>query len=144
MTKRYKTLTATGSLALAAALAFGGPAWAKKPSGNAVSGDLSPDRTSVTVTVAAQCDSLTQGTEGSLSVYIFQPSGRLLNLGLGSDTVTCDNPVTVQSKDVVVNAVDGLAFKPGPATLLIRFTTTDQTTGDAVVSESGARIDLRP
>jgi hypothetical protein len=65
-------------------------------------------------------------------------------MGLANETVTCTNPATAQELVVTVNAVPGLAFKPGPATLLIRLTTTDQTTKEPIVSESGARIDLHP
>lgn len=129
------------SLALAAVVAMTGTAAAKNAAGG-VPGDLSPDRTSATVTVAAQCDPLTQGASGTLSVYIFQPSGRLLNFGIGSGTVTCNNTATPQ--EVTVNAVSGLRFKPGPATLLIRLTTVDPVTSEPIFSESGSRVDLHP
>ena len=127
------------SLALTAVIAMTGTASAKNVPGG-VPGELSADRTSATVTVAAQCDPLTQGASGALSVYIFQPSGRLLNFGIGTGTVTCDNTATPQ--EVTVNAVSGLAFKPGPATLLIRLTTVDPLTSQPTFSESGSRVDL--
>ena len=126
------------SLALAAAMATIGAASGANAAG--VPGDLAPDRLSATVSVAAQCDPVTQGASGTLSVYIFQPSGRLLNVGIGSGTVVCDNTATPQ--EITVNAVSGLSFKSGPATLLIRLTTVDQVTSQPVVSESGSRVDL--
>ena len=128
-------------LALAAVLAMTGTAMAKKPAPG-VPGDLSPDRTSATVTVTVQCDSAIE--TATLSVYIFQPSGRLLNIGIGNPPVTCTNPAIDQEIVVTVNAIQGLAFKPGPATLLTRLTTVNTTTLEQTVSESGFRVDLHP
>ncbi|HYY25033.1 MAG TPA: hypothetical protein VE689_06040 [Candidatus Udaeobacter sp.] len=143
--KAIKTMTILKrSLAMAAIVAMTGTASAKNAPSGGVPGDLSPDRTSATVTVTAQCDSATQGVSGALSVYIFQPSGRLLNVGIANETVTCTAPAIAQDIVVTVIAVPGLAFKPGPATLLIRLTTTDQLTTKPIVSESGSRIDLHP
>jgi hypothetical protein len=144
MTPRRKMSCLKRAFAVAALLAMTGTASAKNQSSGGVSGDLSPDRTSATVTVTAQCNSTTQGVSGALSVYIFQPSGRLLNIGIGNVTVNCTAPAISQDVVVTVNAVPGLSFKPGPATLLIRFTTTDQTTMEPIVSESGSRVDLHP
>ena len=133
------------ALAVAAVLAMASTASAKKPSDSGVSGDLSPDRTSATVTVSATCDSATQGTTGTLSVYIFQSAGRLINIGIGSGTITCNNPATSQEQEITVTAVDGLAFRPGPATLLIRLTTTNTIpNAPPTVSESGSTINLHP
>lgn len=132
-----------GLVALAALLAMTGSAMAKKPpSGGGVAADLSDDRTSATVTVSAQCDSMTQGASGTLSVHIFQSVGRLINIGIGSGTVMCTNPATPQSNSIVVTAIPGLAFQPGPATLIVRLTTVDPLTMLPTVSESGARVDL--
>ena len=129
------------ALVLAAVLALTGTASAKKATtGPGVSGDLSDDRTSATVSVSAQCDPVTQGTSGALSVYIFQSVGRLINIGIGSGTVTCNNTATPQL--ITVNAIPGLGFQPGPATLLIRLTTIDPLTLQPTVSESGSRVDL--
>jgi len=129
-------------LALAAVLALTGTGWAKKPpAGPSVSGDLNAERTVATVTVTMPaCNPLL--VTPSLSVYIFQPSGRLLNIGTANPAVTC----TPADQEVIVdvNAIPGLAFKPGPATLLIRFVTVDIATSVQTVSESGSRIDLRP
>jgi hypothetical protein len=129
------------AFAVAAVLALTGTAWAKSsPPG--VPGDLSADRTSATVSVSAQCDPLTQGASGTLSVYILQSVGRLINIGIGNGTVTCDNTATPQ--DVTVNAISGLTFQPGPATMLIRFTTIDPITLQPTVSETGSRVNLHP
>lgn len=141
--KATKKMTALKSaLALAAVLAMSGTAAAKKPSNSGLSGDLSSDRTSATITVTQQCDPVTQGASGALSVYIFQSVGRLINIGIGSGTVLCNNSTTAQ--DVVVNAIPGLTFQPGPATLLVRFTTVDPLTLQPTVSESGFTINLHP
>ena len=129
-------------LALAAVLVLTGTASAKKPpAGPSVSGDLNAERTIATVMVTVPSCDATLVTP-SLSVYIFQPSGRLLNIGTANPTVSCtalDQEVAVE-----VNAIPGLAFKPGPATLLIRFMTVDIATSVQTVSESGSRVDLRP
>lgn len=142
--KRIKKIsTLKGLIALAALLAMTGSASAKKPgTGGGIPADLSADRTSATVTVSAQCDPLIQGASGTLSVHIFQSVGRLINIGIGSGTVMCTNTETPQS--IVVNAIPGLAFQPGPATLIVRFTTVDPITLIPTVSESGSRVDLHP
>ena len=57
-------------------------------------------------------------------------------------SVPCDGATLTQ--DITVNAIPGLSFQPGPATMLIRFTTVDPVTLQPVVSETGSRIDLRP
>jgi hypothetical protein len=129
-------------IALAAILVMSGPALAKNGNGGGVPGDLSPDRTSVTLSVTVGCDSVTEGLTGALSVYILQPSGRLLSIGISNQTVTCTTPVSDQIIPVTVTAFSGLTFKPGPATLLIRFVTTDQTTLAPIVEETGSRVDL--
>jgi hypothetical protein len=130
------------AMALAAVLVMNGTALAKNGNGGGVSGDLSPDRTSVSLTVTVGCDSATEGLTGALSVYILQPSGRLLGIGIFNQTVNCTTPVSDQIIPVTVNALSGLTFKPGPATLLIRFATTNQTTLAPIVEETGSRIDL--
>ena len=131
-----------GAVALAAILAMNGAALAKKPANNGVPTDLSGDRTSATVTVSVQCDpATTMNATGKVSVHIFQSVGRLINIGIGSGDVVCNNLETPQ--DITVTAIPGLAFQPGPATLIIRFTTTDLL-GTDTVQESGSRINLRP
>lgn len=141
--KATKRITALKSaLALAAVLAMSGAATAKQASNGGLSGTLSSDRTSATVTVTQQCDSVTPGTSGALSVYIFQSVGRLINIGIGSGTVPCTN--SPFSQDVIVNAIPGLNFQPGPATLLVRVTTLDPLATQPTVSESGFTINLHP
>ena len=132
------------AMVLAAVLAMSGTAVAKKPAGvgAGVPADLSDDRISATVTVSAQCDPLTQGASGALSVYIFQSVGRLINIGIGSGTVMCTNTPSEQS--IVVNAIPGLAFQPGPATLIVKLTTVDPLTMLPTVSETGSRVNLHP
>ena len=130
------------TLVLTAVLSMSGTALAKKPAGAGpgVPADLSDDRTSATVTVSAQCDPLTQGPSGTLSVHIFQSVGRLINIGIGTGTVICNNTATPQS--IVVNAIPGLGFQPGPATLIVKLTTVDPITLLPTVSESGSRVNL--
>ena len=65
--------------------------------------------------------------------------GLLINIGIGSGTVICNNIATPQ--DVVVNAIPGLTFQPGPA-LLVRLTTIDPMTSLSTISESGSRVNL--
>lgn len=136
------------AVVLTAVLVLTGTASAKKAA-NApgVSGDLSDDRTSATVSVSQQCappsDPLAPATSGTVSVYILQSVGRLINIGIGNGSVPCDG-VTV-TQDITVNAIPGLTFQPGPATMLIRFTTIDPADPTkTIVSESGARINLHP
>jgi hypothetical protein len=112
-------------------------------------GDLSPDRSSAQLTVAVQCDApvnVADTKAGTLTVHLFQPSGRLLNIGIGTVPVTCDG--TQANVLVDVDAIPGLKFKPGPATVVLKL--TEQTAdSNAVVTgstttESGGKISLRP
>jgi hypothetical protein len=115
------------------------------------------------VKVPVDCDpaGANQTKTAKVSVIIFQPSGRLLNIGTGSVESTEQPPLICTGSqteiDVTVNAIPGLAFKPGPATILIKLTETTTTTTmsndpipvpiqtvDVDETESGARIDLRP
>ena len=120
-----------------------GAASAKKPANNGVPAPLSPDRTSAAVTVITPaCDPAnTMGATGKVSVHIYQSVGRLINIGIGSGSAVCNNLET--SHEITVNAIPGLAFQPGPATLVVRFTTSDLL-GTETVQESGSRVDLRP
>lgn len=132
-----------GAAAFVAVLAMNGAALAKKPANNGVPAALSADRTSATVTVIAPaCDpAATMNAAGKLSVRIYQSVGRLINIGLGTATVACTNLET--SQEITVNAIPGLGFQPGPATLVVRFSTSDLL-GAETVQESGSRVDLRP
>lgn len=108
------------ALALAAVLvlAGAGTASAKKPAsaGPGVTGDLNADRTSTTVSVSQQCapssDPLAPPTTGTVSVYILQSVGRLINIGIGNGSVPCDGATLTQ--DITVNAIPGLSFQRDP------------------------------
>ena len=158
-----KSTRIVGALALAGALVTSGTVSAAKPAqggGGGLIGDLSPARDSAIVKIPVDCDraEANQTKTASLSVKIFQPSGRLLNIGTGSVASTDLQPICTGSQteiDVTVNAIPGLKFQPGPATILIKLTeiTTTTTTTPTVApatgptvdeTESGARIDLRP
>jgi hypothetical protein len=101
------------------------------------------------LTVSVQCDAPVNVGEtrtGTLTVHIFQPSGRLLNIGIGTASATCDG----NQADVVVDvdAIPGLKFKPGPATAILKLAeeTTDSTPAviDSTITESGVKVTLRP
>jgi hypothetical protein len=143
-----------GALALTTALAAGEVVLAAAaPGGNqAADGDLSANRDSAEVTVSAQCSAPTNMTDtktGEVTVHIFQSVGRLLNIGIGHAPLTCD--VNQASIDVVVNAIPGLKFQPGPATLIVKVTektTTNSmgtmTTTNTTTSETGSKVNLHP
>jgi len=162
-----KSTRIVGALALAGALVTSGPVSAAKPAQGGqggLIGDLSSARDSAIVKVPVDCDlaGANQSKTASLSVKIFQPSGRLLNIGTGAVASTAQQPICTGSQteiDVTVNAIPGLAFKPGPATILIKLTETITTTSTTPPvppatqptvtvtvdeTESGARVDLRP
>jgi hypothetical protein len=129
------------ALALAAILAMNGTALAKKPDAGGVPAELSGDRTTVNLTINLQCNpATTLNAQGSLSVYIFQSVGRLINIGTFNTNVPCTGSATAQT--VTVEAIDGLSFQPGPATLIYRFTTQDSVSLITTVQESGARLNL--
>jgi hypothetical protein len=152
-----------GALALVAALVSSGPVLAAKPGkgggGPGLNGDLNQSRTSVAVMIPVECaapvvnGTTTTTTTATLSVKIFQSVGRLINIGTGSGVPTCNG----QTMDVAVtvNAVTGLTFQPGPATMLITLTETATSSTPSVdplnpvivtsppeITETGARIDL--
>lgn len=133
-----------GAVALAAILTMNGAALAKKPDTGGVPAQLSADRTSVDLSINLQCDpATTLNSQGSLSVYIFQSVGRLINIGSFSTNVSCGTG-TETAQAVTVEAIDGLSFQPGPATLIYRFTTQDSVSLLPTVQESGARLNLHP
>jgi hypothetical protein len=153
-----------GALALTAALLSSGPVLAKSGKGNGgpgLNGVLNQSRTSVTVLIPVECaapvvnGTTTTTTTATLSVKIFQSVGRLINIGTGSGTPTCDGLTT--DVPVTVNAVSGLTFQPGPSTILITLTETATSstpsldplnpnpvivTSPPEITETGARIDL--
>ena len=156
-----------GALALTAALLSSGPVLAKSGKGGGgpgLNGDLNQSRTSVVVMIPVECaapvvnGTATATTTATLSVKIFQSVGRLINIGTGSGTPTCNGLPTDVA--VTVNAISGLTFQPGPSTILITLTetlttqtqipnpaipgqfTTVETTSPPEITETGARIDL--
>ena len=128
-----------GAVALAAILAMTGSAFGKKNSNGAgVPASLSPDRTAVTISLSELPACLITGS-ATLSVYVFQSVGRLINIGTYNAPVTCTGATTA-AQDITVTAFQGLSFQPGPATLLIRYTITDA--GIQTHTDTGSRIDL--
>ena len=133
-----------GAVALAAILTMNGAASAKKPDAGGVPAQLSADRTSVELSINYQCDpATTLNAQGSLSVYILQSVGRLINIGTYNANLSCGTGL-VTAQTVTVEAIDGLSFQPGPATLIYRFTTQDSVSLLPTVQESGARLNLHP
>jgi hypothetical protein len=147
-----------GTLAVAAILAMSGSALAKKPSNaGGTSATLSSDRKTVIVNATPQCKAPTvQGSTlaAEYSIYIFQSHGRLINIGIGTVDGDCITPTAIN-----VEAIEGLTFQPGPATMIMKVTTIEtvttqtidpvtqlpvNTTTETVVgtSESGARVNL--
>ena len=126
--------------------------------GIAGTGDLAPNRGSAVVPISVQCDQASEGISktASLTVYLFQSHGRLINIGVSRADETaipqCDGNAAIM--DVEVFAIPGLKFQPGPATVLIKLTeqtTTPGATPDAppnvtgtTTTESGAKVNLRP
>jgi hypothetical protein len=148
------------ALAVVTVLALSSTGWAKPSFGGpGIAGDLDNTGTHVDVSVPvrgfAACDpspatGITQTY--ALKVYIFQPSGRMFAIGIGSSSnFTCGtNPNATVAVDADVDALAGLSFKPGPATLVYQViqTTTDSTdplnptVTVLTVDEYGSRIDL--
>lgn len=127
--------------------------------GIAGTGDLAPNRASAVIPISVQCDETTvegQSKTASLTVYLFQSHGRLINIGVSRADETpvpqCDG--NSANMDVEVFAIPGLKFQPGPATVLIKLTeqtTTPGATPDAppnvtgtTTTESGDKVNLRP
>ena len=145
MRKRFKGALASAGLLMAMGAV---PAAAAQGdvSGN---GDLSPDRSSAQLTIAALCDApvnVGDTKTGTLTVHLFQPSGRLLNIGIGTAPVTCDGVEANVAVDV--NAIPGLRFKPGPATVVLKLAKQTADSNAAITesstTESGGRVTLRP
>jgi hypothetical protein len=132
---KRRTMTALKwALALAVVLAMTGTGWAKKPTfAPSLDGQFKDAaRTMVDVLVPIpQCTDSYTASNGdiynfsySLEAYIFQPSGRILAIGFyGPSAFDCASNV-----DVTITAVQGLSFKPGPATLLYKVTETEDVT----------------
>jgi hypothetical protein len=154
MHKRKKLLARRGIIGLAGFLLLQTPAFADTNSlqidGN---GNLSHSRNSATLTGTIACDA---GESGTLTVHIYQSVGRLINIGTGNvASVTCNGNSGVWS--ATVNAIPGLQFQPGPATVVVRSvtsmttvvtdpTTQQETTTTVVTSDSdfGGKVNLHP
>jgi hypothetical protein len=100
---------------------------------------LSNNGTVATVTVTAVCGSPTQTTPGSAFVEILQPSGRLLALGTGSSTFTCDG--ATHSVDVLVPSQTG-AYKKGWATVSVSVSYFDTNTSTSENKDVAGSIKL--
>jgi hypothetical protein len=117
-------------------------------------GDLAANRASAELTLSVQCDGPANEGElktATLTIYLFQSVGRLINIGVGTGPVTCDGNSGNETIDV--DAIPGLKFQPGPATVLIKLTeqTTiqgqtpeTQTVTNSTTTESGGKVNLRP
>jgi hypothetical protein len=127
--------------------------------GIAGTGDLAPNRASAVIPISVQCDGAASEGESktaSLTVYLFQSVGRLINIGVSRVSETAVPECTGDSGivDVEVFAIPGLKFQPGPATVLIKLTeqtTTPGATPEAppnvtgtTTTESGDKVNLRP
>jgi hypothetical protein len=123
-------------------------------------GDLASNRASALIPVSVQCDQATGEGESkiaTLTVYLFQSVGRLINIGVGTLSGT-DAPQCSGNSGLVnveVSAIPGLKFQPGPATVLIKLTeqaTTPGPTpadpatpvGNPTTTEIGDKVNLRP
>jgi len=106
--------------------------------------DLEQNRTAAKVTGRIECTTGTTTGTANMTVYIFQSVGRLLNIGIGTidSPVNCSGAGASDSWEVTVNAIEGLRFQPGPATVLIRVETTVDGTVEAP-SEKGFKARLK-
>jgi hypothetical protein len=129
--RNMKTMKITAlkcALALAAVLAISGTGWAAKPTfaGPGVAGQFTDStRTIVTVSVpvpqqVCQTNTATQTYSYSVKASILQPSGRILDIGFSEPTDF--NCLLDQNVNVTITAIQGLSFKPGPATLIYQVT----------------------
>jgi len=160
------------ALPLVIVLAITGTGWAKKKTfaGPGVDGQLDPTRTIATLSVPVPqqaCQTTTSNTDVitgqtttqeysySVKAYMLQPSGRILAIGLSDPTdFDCVND---QNVNVDITAIQGLSFKPGPATVIYKVTETTTTTvtdntatvlsttvTTNVINEYGATVNLHP
>lgn len=141
----------TGVIAFAAFLLVGGAAAFADTSSVGIdpTGDLSPARTSATLTGTVACDA---GQTATLTVHIYESVGRLINIGIGSvSAFTCSGSSDTWSADVA--AIPGLKFQPGPATVVVRSVTTvtvtdpiTQVTTTTITGdrEFGGKVNLHP
>lgn len=97
--------------------------------------DLLAGRTQTTLTGTIEC---TAAESAAVTLRVYQPTGRLLNIGMGAVVapVACTGGSDVWTIDVA--AIPGLRFKAGPATAVATASTATAT------SEVGAKIKLKP
>jgi hypothetical protein len=100
-------------IAFIAVLLVGGPAFADITL-ELGSVDLTANRTEVDLDGTVVCDLTTDTVTGTPTIY--QVHGRLLNIGLGTVTFDC----STGTWSAIVNAIQGLKFQPGPATLVVQ------------------------
>lgn len=185
--KRRAITTLKWALTLAAVLAMTGTGWAKKKTfAPSADGQLDSTRTIATVTLSVpqqDCQdptsytvtdangdtTTTQDYSYSVKAYLLQPSGRVLAIGFSDPTPpspgfdsTTGFCAAALELPVDINAIQGLSFKPGPATVLFKVMETTTTTvsfTDAlthittvvsttvttnVINEYGATVKLHP
>lgn len=84
--------------------------------------DLNPQRTEATINGSIGCDS---AETVAVLIYVIQTAGRLLNIGIFSGTATCVDQGGgnfLGGFSIVVPAIDGLKYRPGPATVVVKAT----------------------
>jgi len=109
-------------------------------------GDLNGPRTIATVSITTQC-TLGASDTAAMTVYILQPVGRVINIGIVNAVPTCDG--ADHSLLVDVSAFQFMKFQPGPATVLVRIAITGPDPADATktvttFSDFGAKVKLHP
>jgi hypothetical protein len=106
--------------------------------------DLASNRTEATVTGAIECTKGTTDGTASITVYIFQSVGRLLNIGIESlaTPLNCTDGGVADPWQVTVNAISGLRFQPGPATVIVKVQTAVDGVPDPITTEKGFKVRL--
>jgi len=92
-------------------------------------------RTQATITGTVEC---TAAESATITLKVYQPTGRLLNIGMGtiSAPVTCTGGSDVWTIDI--SAIPGIKFKAGPATAI-----ADASTATGAL-QAGAKVKLQP
>jgi hypothetical protein len=106
--------------------------------------DLASNRTEATVTGVIECTKGTSSGTASITVYIFQSVGRLLNIGIESlaTPLNCTGEGFSDPWQVTVNAISGLRFQPGPATVIVKVATAVDGIADPATTEKGFKVRL--
>lgn len=138
------------AIALATVLSMTGTGWAD----GGFSGTLNSARTSVAISVPVpvipDCDVTNTAKTYSAKAYIYQPSGRLLSIGISDPATDGTFACNATSADVTVNVFAALKFKPGPGTLLYKIILTEDINADptnpvyvdTVIYEYGSKVHL--